>query len=152
MKNVWARVSVQVVLWLVLYFLVMPLLAVAELTALHHWNIRHSLSENGLRVFTYAEILLPYILVGAAAAWLSWSLVRKPWDALGAAALVTVSSTIVFIRIYSYSLVHWVDANLKRTFLLSQLSCVLAVLVATALLAWLIQRRERRRSQAEVAA
>ncbi|MBU0607704.1 MAG: hypothetical protein KKI08_07435 [Armatimonadetes bacterium] len=79
------QIGLAAVLTLVAPLLGAALAAVASPT----FRIAHSagIGKTGMLVLIQLEGGLPYLLVGALAALLTWVLIRKPWDAMGYCAL-----------------------------------------------------------------
>jgi peptidoglycan/LPS O-acetylase OafA/YrhL len=74
---------------------------------------------------------------GALAAVLTWLVTRKPWDALGASAVVAVSYAVLSASylpvLESYGARWWWFANMAAV--------SIAIFAGCALVAWLLQRR-----------
>jgi hypothetical protein len=137
-RPVWLRIVLQPVLALVLGDFVCPYVALALAYVPVHLPIvavRAGVTKAGVLAITVVESAVPYLLMGALAAAVSWLIVRKPWDALAAAALMAASRVIMnaTVTVSSDPVIQWWMS-------VHAAADACAVFVGCIVVAWLIQR------------
>lgn len=142
-RPVWLRALLQVVLAAVLS-LVAPLLGVLEaplVVPLHRLAIHAGADKAGLLALIALQGAIPYFLTGALTALLTWLVVRKPWDALGASGLQ--AALILALGVMMCPPAAGVSQQPRWWWPVLVTVEVVGVLAGTAATGWWLQRRER---------
>jgi VIT1/CCC1 family predicted Fe2+/Mn2+ transporter len=130
-RPVWLRVALQVGIALLLMVAALPLPCITgrliDSVGFQQQSIDRLLSElqavGGLLLFAF----------GGLATLLSWLVVRRPWDALGASAIIAIVSLVSALRSAVSHGARW--SSLAETAVQTVL-----LFAGCALVAWLIQR------------
>jgi len=141
-RPIWLRALLQVVLAAVLS-LVAPLLGVLEaplVVPLHRLAVHAGLGKTGLLALVALQGTIPFFLTGALTALLTWLVVRKPWDALGASGLQ--AALILALGVMMCPLTADVSQQPRWWWAVLVIE-VVGVLAGTAATGWWLQRRER---------
>jgi hypothetical protein len=140
-RRVWLRIIVQIAIAAVLVFVV-PIVAVGVAYLFTPLSAAHVIGRGGMWAIVELTSTLPFLIGGILAALLTEVMVRRPWDALAAGAVVGVYYAVWFAALgflYSRTVVPpWMRY-------LSMASGLLAMLVGVVGTAWWLQRRALRR-------
>ena len=141
-RPVWVRVLMQVVLGAPVgnsYMVLVPLLEarlhVSPITIAVHVGARGA----GLLAICTFGLAAPMFAFGALAAVLTWLVVRRPWDALGASAIYAASYVVTGLTCSPRVLALRAELWWWQWFWFT-LANVAAVFAGCALVAWLLQR------------
>ncbi len=140
-RPVWLRVVMQVILGGLLG-VIAPLLALA-LSPLSSRTLQGALNagcpKGGMLALIQIGGALPYLLAGALAVVVTWLMMRRPWDAMGAVALEAA-----FVVTFGVTSRPSGDATMQAWWWPTTIAGeVLALCVGAVLVALLLQRRGR---------